>query len=183
MENQDFVKPPKIGELSKSGTNLWKTKIISRSPKLGSEGLVVRICGESRLCLRFRKFGNPKSGTNLWKTKIISRFLKKEAEKSMTYDNWQGRITDYDFAENTDYLLNKIIVQVPSGKKYKNEYFLTLDMAKELAMVENNESGLPAPQNWGAEKSMTYDNWQCLAVRLPHCATNATPMSNVILTS
>ena len=38
--------------------------------------------------------------------------------------------------ENTDYLLNKIIVQVPSGKKYKNEYFITLDMAKELSMVE-----------------------------------------------
>ena len=46
--------------------------------------------------------------------------------------------------ENADYLLNKIIVQVPSGKKYKNEYFLTLDMAKELAMVENNDKGKEA---------------------------------------
>ena len=33
--------------------------------------------------------------------------------------------------------------QVPSGKKHKNEYFLTLDMAKELAMVENNPSSRP----------------------------------------
>ena len=38
------------------------------------------------------------SGTSLWKTKIISRFLKKEAEKSMTYDNWQGRIEYFEKA-------------------------------------------------------------------------------------
>ena len=30
------------------------------------------------------------------------------------------------------------------------EYYITLDMAKQLAMVENNESGLPAPQICGA---------------------------------
>ena len=30
------------------------------------------------------------------KTKIISRFLKKEAEKSMTCDNWQGRIEYFE---------------------------------------------------------------------------------------
>ena len=41
---------------------------------------------------------------------------KNGAEKSMTYDNWQGRI----------------------------EYYITLDMAKELSMVERNEKGKQA---------------------------------------
>ena len=41
---------------------------------------------------------------------------KNGAEKSMTYDNWQGRI----------------------------EYFVSVGMAKELAMVENNDKGSQA---------------------------------------
>ena len=41
---------------------------------------------------------------------------KNGAEKSMTYDNWQGRI----------------------------EYFVSVSMAKELAMVENNDKGKQA---------------------------------------
>ena len=43
---------------------------------------------------------------------------KNVAEKSMTYDNWQGRI----------------------------EYHITLDMAKELAMVERTEKSKQARQ-------------------------------------
>ena len=44
VENQDFIKLNKKIELSKSGTNLLKTKIISRSTEKWSEWLVVRIC-------------------------------------------------------------------------------------------------------------------------------------------
>ena len=29
---------------------------------------------------------------------------KNEAEKSMTYDNWQGRIERYEFVENQDFV-------------------------------------------------------------------------------
>ena len=76
---------------------------------------------------------------------VSARELHAFLESKQDFSNWiNNRIKQYGFAENTDYLLNKIIVQVPSGKKYKNEYFLTLDMAKELAMVENNEKGKQA---------------------------------------
>ena len=76
---------------------------------------------------------------------VNARELHSFLESKQDFSNWiNNRIKQYGFAENTDYLLNKIIVQVPSGKKYKNEYFLTLDMAKELAMVERTEKGKEA---------------------------------------
>ena len=78
---------------------------------------------------------------------VNARELHSFLESKQDFSNWvNNRIKQYGFAENTDYLLNKIIVQVPSGKKYKNEYFLTLDMAKELSMVERTEKGKQARQ-------------------------------------
>ena len=78
---------------------------------------------------------------------VSARELHAFLESKQDFSNWiNNRIEQYDFVENTDYLLNKIIVQVPSGKKYKNEYFLTLDMAKELSMVERTEKGKQARQ-------------------------------------
>lgn len=76
---------------------------------------------------------------------VNARELHTYLESKQDFSNWiNNRIKQYGFVENTDYLLNKIIVQVPSGKKYKNEYFLTLDMAKELSMVERTEKGRAA---------------------------------------
>ena len=73
---------------------------------------------------------------------INARELHAFVESKQDFSNWiNNRIKQYGFVENNDYLLHKIIVQVPSGKKYKNEYFLTLGMAKELAMVERSDKG------------------------------------------
>lgn len=62
------------------------------------------------------------------------------------FSNWiKDRIAKYEFVEREDYLLAKFGEQVPhqGGRRtvQKFEYHLTLDMAKELAMVENNEQG------------------------------------------
>ncbi|MBK9497404.1 MAG: antA/AntB antirepressor family protein [Xanthomonadales bacterium] len=58
------------------------------------------------------------------------------------FSNWiKGRIDSYGFVEDEDYLLAKIGEQLPSGTKYRIDYHLTLDMAKELAMLENNPIG------------------------------------------
>jgi phage anti-repressor protein len=55
------------------------------------------------------------------------------------YNDWiRNRIKKYGFVENVDYItLTKFLV---SGGK-TTEYGLTIGMAKELAMVENNEKG------------------------------------------
>lgn len=61
------------------------------------------------------------------------------------FSTWiKGRIDEYEFVEQHDYLLTKTGEQVPSGTKWRIDYFLTLDMAKELAMVERTAKGREA---------------------------------------
>ncbi|WP_236929937.1 antA/AntB antirepressor family protein [Glaesserella parasuis] len=54
------------------------------------------------------------------------------------FDNWiKNRITDYSFIQDEDYI---IVTERTNGRPRK-EYHITLDMGKELAMVERNEKG------------------------------------------
>ncbi|EAH6493918.1 phage antirepressor Ant [Campylobacter coli] len=57
------------------------------------------------------------------------------------YSNWiKNRINQYDFIENQDYIIELVYTK---GRPRK-EYYVTLDMAKELCMVEDNEKGRQA---------------------------------------
>ncbi len=63
------------------------------------------------------------------------------------FSNWiKARIDQYGFEEGTDYLVAKTGEQLPSGMKYRIDYHITLDMGKELAMVERNAKGKQARQ-------------------------------------
>lgn len=67
----------------------------------------------------------------------LHSFLNSERQ----YANWiQDRITQYGFIENQDFVV-KITY---TGRRPRKEYFVTLDMAKELCMVENNDKGKEA---------------------------------------
>ncbi|EGN5848611.1 phage antirepressor Ant [Campylobacter jejuni] len=60
---------------------------------------------------------------------------------SQDYSNWiKNRISHYNFIENQDYIIEIVYTK---GRPRK-EYYVTLDMAKELCMVENNEKGRQA---------------------------------------
>lgn len=88
---------------------------------------------------------------------VNARELHEFLESKQDFSNWiNNRINQYGFVENQDYLLNKIIVQLPSGKKYKNEYFITLNMAKELSMVERTAKGREARQYFIACEQQLY---------------------------
>lgn len=72
-----------------------------------------------------------------------ARSLHTFMEVRRDFSNWiKGRIRKFGFAANEDYLLAK------SGENSEGrpsiEYHLSLDMAKELAMVENNTKGREA---------------------------------------
>ena len=67
------------------------------------------------------------------------------------FNDWiKNRIEQYDFVENQDFLVvtEKKVTMTDAGEKATliKEYHITLDMAKELAMVERTEKGKQARQ-------------------------------------
>jgi anti-repressor protein len=68
----------------------------------------------------------------------LHAFLKVKAR----FNDWiRNRVEDFGFQENQDFIT--LTRQLVSGGKRK-DYYLSLDMAKELAMVERNAKGKEA---------------------------------------
>ena len=67
-----------------------------------------------------------------------ARDLHAFLESKSQYANWiKDRINEYGFIQDEDYL---VITERTNGRPRK-EYHITLDMGKELGMVERNERG------------------------------------------
>lgn len=77
-------------------------------------------------------------------TAVNARDLWKFLESKRQFANWiKERIENYGFVEGKDFLTN--LLKSDFGRP-TTEYIVSLDMAKELAMVENNERGRQARQ-------------------------------------
>ncbi len=75
---------------------------------------------------------------------INARELHKELKNKRKFADWiKQRIEHYKFLENQDFFtIHKFVKRGESNLGNKLiEYYLTVDMAKELCMVENNETG------------------------------------------
>jgi phage anti-repressor protein len=73
---------------------------------------------------------------------VNARELHEALNSKARFTDWISyRIDQYGFVENVDYQILSEISVKPQGGRPSIEYTLTLDMAKELAMVENNEQG------------------------------------------
>lgn len=72
---------------------------------------------------------------------VDARSLHSFLEVGRDFANWiKQRISKYKFQENVDFVLTVAKTGVRSNVVQK-DYSLSLDMAKELCMVENNEKG------------------------------------------
>lgn len=72
---------------------------------------------------------------------IDARELWEKLGSKQEFAHWiNGRIEKYGFTETLDYSLDKNSEALNQAFARK-DYSLTIDMAKELAMVENNEAG------------------------------------------
>ncbi|WP_192871159.1 antA/AntB antirepressor family protein [Bartonella bovis] len=68
-------------------------------------------------------------------------------EVGKDFSTWiKDRINQYEFVENQDFVCSPVLGSKGRGGHNRKEYHLTLDMAKELAMVERNEKGKQARQ-------------------------------------
>ena len=68
---------------------------------------------------------------------VDARLLHKFLKAGKDFRHWiMDRIKDYNFEEGKDFLS---ILTESSGGRPSKEYALTLDMAKELAMVERRQ--------------------------------------------
>lgn len=76
---------------------------------------------------------------------VIARELHTFLEAQTRFNDWiASRIEKYGFVENQDFASFTQKTVKPSGGRPSTEYHLTLDMAKELSMVENNAKGRDA---------------------------------------
>lgn len=67
-----------------------------------------------------------------------ARDLWKYVERKRDFSNWiKDRIEKYGFVEGEDFTVNKFV----DGRATVIDYHLTIETAKELAIVENNEKG------------------------------------------
>lgn len=81
---------------------------------------------------------------------VNARDLHAFLEVGKDFSNWmKGRIEQYGFVENQDFVCSPILASKERsgrGGSNRKEYAISLDMAKELAMVERNDKGKQARQ-------------------------------------
>ncbi|ETS07662.1 antA/AntB antirepressor family protein [Bartonella henselae] len=78
---------------------------------------------------------------------VNARDLHAFLEAKRDFSNWiKDRINKYSFIENQDYIVFANFGENLQGGRPSKDYALTLSVAKELSMVENNKKGREARQ-------------------------------------
>ena len=75
---------------------------------------------------------------------VMGRDLHKFLEVETPYHIWFPRMVEYGFSAGQDYT-NKN-VQNPSGGRPRTDHIITLDMAKEISMIQRTDKGKQARQ-------------------------------------
>ena len=76
---------------------------------------------------------------------VSARELHKFLEVGKVFGAWiTERIEQFGFVENQDYIVYSEIGKNPKGGRPTKEYFLSIDMAKELSMIERSDKGKQA---------------------------------------
>jgi phage anti-repressor protein len=122
---------------------------------------------------------------------ISAKELHLKLNVGRDFSSWiKGRIADYEFVEGKDYHLaepgkmiirpqvefdSPILVNQRGGDRRSIDYMLTVGMAKELAIVENNEQGR-AIRQYLIKLEEAWNNPEMLQKRLDYLAGSKRPM-------
>lgn len=77
---------------------------------------------------------------------VSGRDLHEFLEIGTEYRKWFSRMTEYGFVENTDFVRVTQKCHTPGGIQNVTDHALTLDMAKEISMIQRTEKGKQARQ-------------------------------------
>ena len=81
------------------------------------------------------------------KPAVSARELHNFLEVVTPYHKWFPRMCEYGFTENEDYAVTDIFVHNPAGgPQSMKDAALSIDMAKEICMIQRNEKGKIARQ-------------------------------------
>ncbi|MDK8716995.1 antA/AntB antirepressor family protein [Corynebacterium pseudodiphtheriticum] len=75
---------------------------------------------------------------------VMGRDLHEFLEVRRDYTSWFKQMTDYGFSAGQDFLNNS--VQNSNRGRPKQDHIITLDMAKEISMIQRTERGKQARQ-------------------------------------
>jgi len=75
---------------------------------------------------------------------VSGRELHEFLEVGTAYKDWFPRMSEYGFTEGVDY--TPLISEHPQNKQPFTDHQLTIDMAKEIAMIQRSEKGKQARQ-------------------------------------
>ena len=68
---------------------------------------------------------------------VLGRDLHEFLEVDSNYTTWFKRMCDYGFAEGTDFIP---FLEESTGGRPSQDHQLTIEMAKEICMLQRNES-------------------------------------------
>nr|UWG78189.1 MAG: ORF6C domain [Bacteriophage sp.] len=77
---------------------------------------------------------------------VSGRDLHKFLEVNTPYHMWFPRMVEYGFTENVDFISFEQKCSKPNGGRPQQDHALTLDMAKEISMIQRTEKGKQARQ-------------------------------------
>ena len=77
---------------------------------------------------------------------VSGRELHKFLGVNDNYTDWFKRMTDYGFTENVDFAGLSEKSDKPTGGRPRIDHVMTLDMAKEVAMIQRTDRGKQARQ-------------------------------------
>ena len=72
---------------------------------------------------------------------ILGRDLHEALEVKTPYTQWFDRMSEYGFTENVDFTTFSQNCEKPLGGRPSTDHQLTIDMAKEICMIQRSEKG------------------------------------------
>lgn len=108
---------------------------------------------------------------------VMGRDLHRFLEVKTSYKDWFPRMAAYGFEEAKDYALKIEHTPSPAGMKEKLNHIISLDMAKEISMIQRTDKGKQARQYFieceKRAKTLRVDGSEITRLELIQIAMNA----------